>query len=38
MRTPYCFGSVEVGSFVFNIVYLGEKETQGALKIMKLRC
>jgi hypothetical protein len=20
--TPYCFGSVEVGSFVFNVVYL----------------
>ena len=38
MRTLYCFGSVEVGSLVFNIVYLEEKETQGALKIMKLQC
>jgi len=26
IRTPYCFGSVEVGSFVFNVVYLERAE------------
>jgi hypothetical protein len=26
IRTLYCFGSVEVGSFVFNVVYLERME------------
>jgi hypothetical protein len=35
--TPYCFGSEEIDSFVFNMVYL-RYGTQGALNIVRLRC
>jgi hypothetical protein len=35
--TPYCFGSEEIDSFVFNMVYL-RYGTQGALSIVRLRC
>jgi hypothetical protein len=33
-----CSGSLDVGSFVFNVVAFGENRMQEALKTERLRC